>query len=224
MNRCPLHARKWLRPDAQPAHGFTLVEVLVALSVMALLSLVGLRAFDAMSTSQRHTQTHGEQLHRLQSGLTQWRLDLDAATDNGVVPAFAFDGRVLRLTRRDPAQTDTSSPGLRVVAWAVHQGQWQRWQSAALRQPEAIRLTWERAANPDAAVSAGGLNLAEASAWTLYFFRGNAWTNPQSDPGNGASALPEGVRLQLALSPGQALAGDVQVDWASPALARANTP
>ena len=209
---------------AQPhrhTQGFTLVEVLVALSVMAVLSLVSLRAFDAMSISQRHTREHGDQLLRLQNALSQWTLDLDAVTTSGAVPALSFDGRVLRLTRRDPLQTETASPGVTVVGWALHEGQWQRWQASGLRQAHDIRQAWERAGALD---GADWLPLAPANGWSLFYFRGNSWSNPQSAPGDGQTALPDGVRLQLSLRPGQALAGDLQIDWANPVLARGAAP
>jgi general secretion pathway protein J len=37
-------------------------------------------------------------------------------------------------------------------------------------------------------------------------------------PGSKAAALPEGVRLLLTLSPGQALVGNITRDWASPTV------
>ena len=82
------------------------------------------------------------------------------------------------------------------------------------------------------------------AGWQLYVHRGGAWTNPlSSDAGgpaetaNGESGpapapgantpantpastagqrVPDAVRVQLALAPGQALAGSLQSDWVRP--------
>jgi general secretion pathway protein J len=77
----------------------------------------------------------------------------------------------------------------------------------------------------------------------LFYFRENAWTNPQSSDASGAAAiaaaaaaaasgaapaappnaatpvLPDGVRLVLMLPPGQAISGTLTRDWVRPTLA-----
>ena len=75
--------------------------------------------------------------------------------------------------------------------------------------------------------------------WQLYVHRGGAWTNPLSSdavgPGDAASGtpatapgtgepaqrVPDAVRLQLTLPPGQALAGNLQSDWVRPVFTTA---
>ncbi len=58
--------------------------------------------------------------------------------------------------------------------------------------------------------------------WRIFYYRGNAWTNPLSSgdgqaPGSGTQPpSPDGVRLVLELPPGQALAGTLTRDWARP--------
>jgi len=68
--------------------------------------------------------------------------------------------------------------------------------------------------------------------WHLFFFRGDAWTNPLSsaaknDPPSGGVAgtpvpgvavIPDGVRLVLSLPPGQAITGKLTRDWVRPTL------
>jgi general secretion pathway protein J len=61
--------------------------------------------------------------------------------------------------------------------------------------------------------------------WQLFYFRGNAWTNPMSAAGTTTSAtttLPDGVRLVLDLPGGQALAGRITSDWVRPTLSSAD--
>ena len=57
--------------------GFTLVELLVALAVMALLSLMSWRGLDSMGRMQARTQARADDLQALRNGeqtSTQWPL------------------------------------------------------------------------------------------------------------------------------------------------------
>jgi len=225
-------------PSSHPArgHGFTLVELLVAIAVMAALALMAWRSLDGMARTERLTRERGDHLLALQAGLGQWAADLDALTETGDVPALDFDGRTLRLTRRDPLETDTHSPGLRVVAWALHNGQWTRWQTEGLQTRQALTQAWSDAqrwgqqpVTDDAPLQVA---VAAADRWQVFYHRDNAWTNPLSastgtqatgsDTGlttaGTLAALPDGVRLVLTLSAGQVLSGDLVRDWARPVL------
>lgn len=223
------------------ARGFTLVELLVAIAIMALMSFMSWRALAGMSHTEALTRARADDLLALQAGLGQWRADLNALLDTGEVAALDFDGRTLRLTRRDALESDTESPGVQVVAWGLQQGQWQRWQVSGLRSRQALALAWEQAARwgqrPVADDERQRVNVARATGWQVFYYRGDAWTNPLSAEGTNAVAapagtggapallgavataqLPDGVRLVLSLSSGQTLAGDLVLDWARPVL------
>ena len=65
--------------------------------------------------------------------------------------------------------------------------------------------------------------LVPLAGWQLFYHRGGVWTNPQSSTGGSDGAgtqadtsIPDGVRLQLDLAPGQALVGRTTRDWVSP--------
>ncbi len=210
------------------ALGFTLVELLVALAVMALLAIVSWRGLDGMVRAQEQTRQRGSDLLALQAALAQWGTDLDALLAlPGTVP-LDWDGQVLRLTRRSSAVPD---PGALVVGWTRRsvQGQdyWLRWQSAPLRTRSQWQQAWQQAAqwarNPGDADRRAEVALVPLAGWQLFYHRGGAWSNPQSSTGgsDGAGAqagagIPDGVRLQLDLAPGQALVGRITRDWVSP--------
>lgn len=223
--------------------GFTLVELLVAIAVMAALALMAWRSIDGMARTERHTRERDDHLLALQAGLGQWAADLDALAETGDVPALDFDGRTLRLTRRDPLETDTHSPGLRVVAWALHNGRWTRWQAEGLQTRQALTQAWADAQRwgqqPVASDAPRQVAIAQADRWQVFYHRDNAWTNPLSASGSaatlataaanaaggvtlaaasGLTALPDGVRLVLTLSSGQPLSGELVRDWARPVL------
>lgn len=224
-----------------PQQGFTLVEVLVALSVMALLALMSWRALDGMQHVQTQTRTRSDQLITLQASLGQWNADLDALAETGVVPALNFDGRSLRLTRRDPLESQKADVGLQVVAWAIHQGRWTRWVTGNLRTRTALLQAWESAARwgqtPIEADAAFQVVLMPVQNWQIFYYRSDAWTNPlsaddaalsRSDnagaaPNSGTQApalpaMPDGVRLVLDLGEGQVLNGPLVKDWVRPVL------
>lgn len=222
------------------ARGFTLIELLVALAVMSILAVLAWRSIDAMNRTQTLTQQRADELLRLQAALGQWSADLDMLVDTEELNPIEFDGRTVRMTRRDAAESGVESAGVRVVAWTRMQrgdmptAMWVRWQSAPVSQRDGLAQAWQRAAEwaetgttsqaPDARDSA--VAVAAIAQWQLYYHRGESWGNPQSSigtvtpgstTGNDAD-VPNAVRLVLTLSPGQGLAGDITSDWLRPTL------
>lgn len=106
--------------------GFTLVELLVAIVIMALLALLSWRGLDGMTRVQTATQANTDGVLALQAGLAQWQTDLDALVVQANVYAVSgldYDGQVLRLTRRfaetgEDTQNTTNDDSIRVVAWS----------------------------------------------------------------------------------------------------------
>lgn len=214
-----------LRCSARPApRGFTLVELLAALAVMALLALLSWRGIDSMARAQEMTRQRADELLVLQAALGQWGADLDALLPVAGTTPLDWDGQVLRLTRRSSAVPDE---GALVVAWTRRggaTGQWLRWQSAPVRTrgqwQEAWQLAGQWARSPGEAERRGETALLPLADWQIFYHRGGAWSHPQSSvgtlPAGTQAALPEGIRLQLTLAPGQALAGQLTRDWVSP--------
>ena len=223
-----------MRAPPAPLRGFTLIEVLVALAVMALLALLSWRSIDGMSRTQSLTRERADQVLRLQGALGQWVADLDAISNTQEVNPLEFDGRGLRLTRRDATESGLNSPGVRVVAWTVRSGQWMRWQSPVLQHRDDLARAWQRAAlwiqgtgpdTPAADTDDSAVAVATIDQWQLYYHRGDTWGNPLSSVGNEAGSsgaaqpgLPNGVRLVLTLTPGQPVTGQLTRDWVRPTL------
>ena len=215
------------------ARGFTLIELLVALAVMALLAIVSWRGLDGMVRSQEQTRQRGNDLLVLQASLAQWSTDLDALQTLPHTTSIDWDGQVLRMTRRSSAVPDL---GALVVAWARRevqgQSQWLRWQSPPLRTQGEWQQAWQQAGqwgrNPSDADRRSEVVLLPLADWQIFYYRADAWSNPQSSSGAQAAAtpdnptgatagrIPDGVRLQLDLAPGQALVGRITRDWVSP--------
>lgn len=224
-------------PNPPRQGGFTLIELLVAISIMAMLSVMAWRGLDGMARTEALTRQRTDDVLAIQAGLGQWGTDLDALVETGDVPAIDFDGRTLRLTRRDALESAHTSPGLQVVAWGLQDGRWTRWQVSGLRTVSALTQAWEAAARwgqrPSSEDAARQVAVAAADDWQVFYFRNDAWTHPLSSvgtagtnppasgtTGTGANlpAPPDGVRLVLNLSPGQTLSGELVRDWARPVL------
>lgn len=225
-------------------HGFTLVELLVAIVIMALLALLSWRGLDGMTRVQTATQTNTDGVLALQAGLAQWQTDLDALVVQANVPAVSgldYDGQVLRLTRRyaetgEDTINATNDDSIRVVAWSqrhietgtganvTNKTQWLRWQSAPVKTRAELQAAWLQAKQwADTATEAdkkGEVVVATIDKWQVFYYRNDAWVNALSSAdavvNSNAAALPDGIRLVLTLAPGQALVGAITRDWVSP--------
>ena len=226
--------------------GFTLVELLVAIVIMALLAILSWRGLNGMTRVQTATQTNTDGVLALQAGLSQWQADLDAlAVQANVlgVSGLDYDGQVLRLTRRyaetgEDTKNTTNDDSIRVVAWSqrniatdanTNKTQWLRWQSAPVKTRGELQAAWlqakQWASNATEADKKGEVVVATIDKWQVFYYRNDAWSNALSSadvdaliPGSKAAALPDGVRLVLTLAPGQALVGTITRDWVSPVV------
>jgi general secretion pathway protein J len=219
--------------------GFTLIELLVAISLMALMTVLSWRGVDGISRSQERLQRRADDGLTLQATLTQWGADLDAIVSQPGLPGLDWDGRALRMLRRSSAAPDQ---GLMVVAWAQRsnsngQGEWLRWQSPPLGNRSDLDLAWQKAAvwaqTPSTEDHAREVHTLPIDQWQVFYYRNNAWTNPlssddhanasatshdKSTDGSVTNILPDGVRLVLTLSSGQAVSGTLTRDWVSPLI------
>lgn len=192
--------------------GFTLVEVLVALAIMAVLAAMAWQGIDAMARTREASNTAVERTLRIQTALAQWERDLQSLQDTHVVPPLRFDGATLRLTRE-------AEGGVQLVAWSLRDGSWWRWGSPAVTRVDELQDHWLRSQQL-LGNEPGTLRVLDDTRQLLvYFYRGNGWANAQSAgdlampaapaapaasgaaPSDAAAVeqLPSGVRLVITL-------------------------
>jgi len=222
------HARLGRRANGMM--GFTLVEVLVALLVMAVMAGMAWQGVDGIVRSRDASQVQLERTLRLNTVIAQWDQDMAAIQDSAVVPqALSCDGANVRLTRRTPT-------GLQVVAWSVRpladgSAAWVRWAGPSVTTTGALQDSWLHSLQLENDDPANIRTLTGLTGWQVYFFQGTAWANCQSTgdlavpapapAASGASgaaaaapriALPKGVRVVLSFAPGSGLVGDLTRD------------
>ena len=212
--------------------GFTLIELMVAISILAMIAVLSWRGLDGMLRAQQMTQSRADQVLSVQAGLGQWRADLDGLIQQPGIAPLDWDGRVLRMTRRS---LSAPADGMLVVGWSHRlvngQNQWVRWQSPPLRtrgdlQSALVRVSaWAR--NPSDEEKIREIAVLPMSDWQVFYFRGNAWSSALSSEGNAAGsqaggaadiAPPEGVRIHLTLPATHPLSGVLTLDWNRPTL------
>lgn len=207
------------------APGFTLVEVLVALVIMAVVAAMGWQGVAGMTRAREIASAASERTLRLSAMVGQWEQDLAATFDSPLVPGLSFDGSALRIARR-------AEGGVQIVVWSLREGVWRRWTSPLVTRVGELQQVWQ-ASQQLQGQEAGQLRLADGvSAWQIFFWRGQGWSNAQSSgdvalaasaqtpavpalPASAASGvatgkaqrtlLPSGVRLQIDLAEGRLL-------------------
>ena len=216
-----------MRPPARPrTAGFTLVEVLVAMMVMAIMAGMAWQGVDGIVRARDSSQARLEQTLRLNTVIAQWQQDLASIQDSAAVPlALSCDGASVRLTRRTPT-------GLQVVAWSLRPGTgasgatWQRWAGPPVTTTGALQDSWLRSLQLLGDEPGSVRTLTGLSQWQVYFYQGNGWSNCQSTgnlaapPAGGPAggvvpvrqALPKGVRIVLSFAEGSGTSGELTRD------------
>jgi general secretion pathway protein J len=198
--------------------GFTLIEVLVALFIMAILAGMAWQGIDGMVRTRDGARDRGEQVLQMGTVMAQWEQDLSQIQQSAAAPPLRFDGAALRLTRRTP-------DGLQLVVWTRQGDTLYRWASPPLTRVRELQDWWLRSQQWSAISDRALRMLASVSAWQIYYYQlgDNSWSNAQSTgnvalapqaPASGASApeddngavlddvLPIGVRLVLSVPSG----------------------
>jgi general secretion pathway protein J len=201
------HARN--RPS-----GFTLVEVMVALVIMAILAAMAFRGVDAIVHAKDSAQASTDRTLKLNSGMSQFEYDMSQVINSKVLPQpVMFDGATLRVARRTP-------DGIQLVLWTLQDRRWQRWASPPYTHMSELTDAWMRS-QQWTSISGNAVTVLEnVDDFQVYACNpatiatsGCSWNNVQSTqgaaapPNSGANAIPvaqpNGIRILLKLPEGE---------------------
>jgi general secretion pathway protein J len=163
--------------------GFTLIEVLVALFIMAVMAGMAWQGIDGLVRTRDGAAQNSETSLRLSTVVTQWETDLDNIQQSSATPALKFDGASLRLTRR-------SRDGMQLVVWSLQSGRWFRWASPPLTHIRDLQDWWFRSQQWNV-IAADALPMLDAvNSLQLYYYQygDNSWSNAQSTGNTQAQA------------------------------------
>lgn len=209
--------------------GFTLIEVLVSLFILAVLAGAAWKGVDAISTARQVADDNLQNTLRLQSVMTQLDADMAQVYDTQVVRGFQFDGANLRFTRR-------AAGGVQVVVWSLRERKLLRWTSPETTRVGDLQDHWRRASQLQGREPGTLVALTGVDQWQVYCFRSGTLSNCQSSgnvvsgsssQGGGSSSegaaaaaaanivreqLPQAIRSQLTLGDGAGVAGMLSRD------------
>jgi general secretion pathway protein J len=184
--------------------GFTLVEVMVALLIMAILAALAFRGIDALTRAKESALLSTDRTLKLNTGMSQFEYDISQVIDSKVLPLpVMFDGATLRVARRTP-------DGIQLVLWTLQDRRWQRWASASYTHVSELTDSWMRS-QQWGAVSGNAITVLDnVDAFQVYVCNpatlgtaGCSWNNVQSTQGAASGAHALAIRIGLKLPEGE---------------------
>jgi len=184
--------------------GFTLVEVLVALTIMAILAALAFRGIDALVRAKDAALLSTDRTLKLNTGMSQFEYDISQVIDSKVLPQpIMFDGATLRVARRTP-------DGIQLVLWSLQDRRWQRWASGSYIHMPELTDAWMRSQQWNA-ISGNAITVLEnVDTFQVYLCNpatlgtsGCSWNNVQSTQGAASGAQALAIRVGLKLPEGE---------------------
>lgn len=188
---------------ADRQRGFTLVEALVAVAILALVALLAWRATAAMTDGEERLSVESARWQHLDALLTRLEADMRQALPRPArsgarsepawvaVPADAAGNTSLVFTRAGPDAADEPGAGGQRVGY--------RWRDGHIDVLYWPRLDDTASATPSTYVLADGI----ARFRVLQLSSDDRWSPRWPLPG--AAAIPRGVRIEIVLADGSVI-------------------
>jgi general secretion pathway protein J len=202
------------------AAGFTLVEVMVALLIMAVLAGLAFRGMEALVHAKDAALSSTDRTLKLNTGMSQFEYDVSQSIDTKVMrQPIMWDGATLRMARRTP-------DGVQLVLWTLQDRRWQRWASGSYTHMSELSDAWMRSQQWDS-ISANAITVLDNVDGFQYYVcnpnstatSGCSWNNGGSTSGtttvvNGSNnndntstpsvlVQPTGIRITLKVGDGE---------------------
>jgi general secretion pathway protein J len=177
--------------------GFTLVELLVAISILAIVAVLGWRGLDGIIRSRGALTAQMEQTRGLQLAFAQLQNDCENLATSTLLHGRAYlqaENNRITMVRLVLAENEPSR--LEVVAYRVRDGQLTRRESIATRDLQQLEALWQ-AAVTDADTAAGVALQSGVQGMTMRYWMASGWAPAASV--STASNNPSGMEVSLAV-------------------------
>jgi general secretion pathway protein J len=130
--------------------GFTLVELLVAITILAIVAVLGWRGLDSIVRARVALTRDLEQTRGIQLAFAQMQSDcaqiVDPADLGGHLTLFTD---AARLTMIRAVYTENQPSRMQIVSYRLRDGQLKRFESVATRDAKELDTLWQAAINED---------------------------------------------------------------------------
>lgn len=159
--RCKPVLRRW--------QGLTLVELLVAISVLGFVAVLGWRGLDSITRARTGLNDELEQTRGLQLAFAQLQTDCANAVEQGTLngqPPLFIDNTRVSLVRR--VQPEGRAGALQVVTWRLRDGVLSREESLPTRDLTQVAQYWQlaQAGGARSVPLKAGLQAIQLRVWT----------------------------------------------------------
>lgn len=170
------------------AGGMTLVELLVAIAILALISVMGWRALDAIARAQDALQAQTATLRGHQLAFLQIQADCArvaaSATFDGQPTLLATPGRLMLLRR---LENGAGPDQFQIVVYQVRDGALVRSASAPIRDLDRLHAAWTGFTTGRVHFDGATLD-ARVASFEIHTWSGGAWV--QGDASAWPARLP----------------------------------
>ena len=209
MTRSPAINAIHRQPRCRALCGFTLLELLVAISVLAIVSMISWRGLDSLLTMRERLEPEGDEVRAVLTTFGQLERDLAQVTTPAIFNLrtspvnvrASSQGPVLEILRIAPT-TVVAPTSVQTVFWRVGDG-------ALIRQVSAPRRTFEA---PDAEQLSSARLLKDVAAIRIRLWRDVAWVDPLAAgaaeppavaPPGGLVQVPQGIEITIERADGR---------------------
>jgi general secretion pathway protein J len=200
------------RPATRPARGFTLVELLVAVAVLAIVAVLGWRGLDGIIRSRQALTEQMDQTRGLQLAFAQLQSDLEHLAPRAQLrqrEQLLADATHLTLVRNVFVEGEPSR--VQVVSYRIRNGVLLRQESIGTRDLVQLDTLWQAALN-DMAQEQGVPLQSGVASLAARIWQNGGW-QPVAAQGGTPGTVPDPLGLELSLT----LVAPVQVAEAADA-------
>ena len=191
-----------MRYRASRRRGFTLVELLVAISVLALVAVLGWRGLDGIVRARLALTGQLEQSRGMQLTFAQMQNDCEHLAPSALLRRRTnLSAENNRLTLVRTVLADDQATQLQVVAYRIRDGVLQRRESAATRDLAELATLWQSALNDTDTGGSTVVLQADVTGMTLRIWQGGAWQAAAGNVAAAAAVVPGGAASLVASVP-----------------------